>query len=144
MDHLATISRMHKCPGGLGKGQEVQLGDAREVSRIAGHAQSQNLTGARNVERAKEAVPNGEDEAVVSTPVFRVEAVVNLMLRRADEDAAHDRPVRQPDMRMAKLKGEQVKGEDHDVDPEERDDGDVASAEGGINRRAQRAECGAD
>src|SRR5207244_10810630 len=61
-----------------------------------------------------------------------------------DEDAAHDRPVRQPDMRMAKLKGEQVKGEDHDVDPEERDDGDVASAEGGINRRAQRAECGAD
>ena len=80
--------------GSLGKGQEVELGDAGEVSTIGRHAQPQNLARAGNVEGPKEAVPNGEDQAIVSIPVFQVEAVVNLMLCRADEKATHDRPVR--------------------------------------------------
>ena len=68
----------------------------------------------RHVKRPEYPVPDGQRESHVVAEMPRLNAVVDLVLGRTDENSAEHGPVRQPHMRMSQV-ADQVVGEDEDV-----------------------------
>ena len=76
----------NKMPPHLRKGKEVEFGHTGEIVRVhAGEAELQRFLRAGDIERSKEAVPDGEHKAIVLIVVIGILTVMNLMLRRAYE-----------------------------------------------------------
>src|SRR5712671_6252497 len=75
---------------------EVGRPDRAVQRRIgAGDAEPDGLARPRHVERAEQPVPQREDEAEIAVPVLGRDAVVDLVLRRADDDVAERTAPRQ-------------------------------------------------
>src|SRR5690606_4720121 len=67
--------------------------------------------GRRDVERAPDPVPDGEPRAVVALVVLGARAVVDLVLRGADEEVLEPAAVAQPDVRVPEVRADGVEDE---------------------------------
>ncbi len=57
----------------------------------------------RNFERSEESVPDCEHAAKIAIVMTRIVGVMDLMMRRAQDDAAPSAPKRDPELRMLEM-----------------------------------------
>src|SRR5262249_23641083 len=91
--------------------------------RLLPQPHAERLLPVRHVERAVEPIPDRELEAAVAAEVFRFAAVMQLVVRRADEPLAPARPVREPDFGMPE-DAHEVERKDEHVQAQKRIDRD--------------------
>src|SRR5262249_10844629 len=72
----------------------------------------------RHMKRPVEPVPERQLEAAVHAPVVGIGAVVDLVVRRTDEEMPEPAAERDPDMPVPEI-AEQVAGEEKEIDAEE-------------------------
>src|SRR5207247_11216991 len=95
-------------------GMDLRLIPTASISEVLGTM--------RYVEGAEHPVPEREIAAHVAIPVLGRDAVVDLVLRRADEDMLQRRPPGDPKMRMVQLIAEHREECSGDVHAEDRDE----------------------
>src|SRR5258708_30836926 len=94
----------------LFEGQQIHTRNGREVCGISSwNSELQCLLVFGDVECLRKQIPKSEDIAEILVPVFLIHAVMDLMLSWTNEQSAHDRPIRKPNVRMSQSVTKQEK-----------------------------------
>src|SRR5258706_13811069 len=96
----------------LAEGQKKQAENASKLPVfLLGQAVFQVLFAAWHIQRSEQAIPKRKDKPKVLVEMARRRAVMDLVLRRADEDAANERAIGYPTGGLPQVVAKEIKHE---------------------------------